>query len=108
MDFFKKLFGGGATANLQSIIKEGAFLVDVRSPGEFAQGHVNGSVNIPLDDITRQIAQFRDKPHVIVFCRSGNRSRAAKSILEENGIKNVINGGTWNDVARFVQLNNGQ
>lgn len=102
MNIFQKLFGGEATANLQSIIKEGAFLVDVRSAGEFAQGHVKGSENIPLDDLTRQISKFKGKPHVIVFCRSGNRSRAAKSILEENGIKNVINGGTWQQVALLV------
>jgi len=37
-----------------------------------------------------------------VFCRSGNRSGQAKMILEQNGIKNVVNGGTWQNVSQFV------
>ena len=103
MNIFKRLFGGETKVDLKSLIEAGAFLVDVRSPGEFAAGHVKGSVNIPLDNLLRQLPQFKNKQHVIVFCRSGNRSRAAKSILENNGIQNVINGGTWEHVNQFVQ-----
>ncbi len=103
MNFLRILFGGDPKDNLKSIIDKGAFLVDVRTPGEFAAGHVKGSVNIPLDNLLRQITQFQNKESVIVFCRSGNRSRAAKSILENNGIKNVINGGTWEHINQLVQ-----
>ena len=39
----------------------------------------------------------------VVFCRSGNRSSQAKSILEQNGFKNVINGATWQNVNQFVK-----
>jgi rhodanese-related sulfurtransferase len=102
MSIFSQLFGGGPSVDLKSVISEGAFLVDVRTPGEFADGHVKGSVNIPLDNITKEIAQFKNKNNVIVFCRSGNRSGMAKSLLEQQGIKNVINGGTWQNVASFV------
>lgn len=102
MSIFSQLFGGGPSVDLKSVISEGAFLVDVRTPGEFADGHVKGSVNIPLDHITKEIAQFKNKNNVIVFCRSGNRSGMAKSLLEQQGIKNVINGGTWQNVASFV------
>ncbi|MBC7758273.1 MAG: rhodanese-like domain-containing protein, partial [Phormidesmis sp. FL-bin-119] len=42
MNLFSQLFGGSKPVNLQPIIQEGAFLVDVRTPGEFAQGHVKG------------------------------------------------------------------
>lgn len=85
------------------MISEGAFLVDVRTPSEFASGSVKGAVNIPLDAVMQNLARFKDKKNIVVFCRSGNRSGQAKSILEQNGFKNVINGGTWEDVARLVK-----
>lgn len=102
MSIFSQLFGGSSSVDLKSIIAEGAFLVDVRTPGEFADGNVKGSVNIPLDNLTKEIAQFQGKKNIIVFCRSGNRSGMAKSLLEQQGFKNVINGGTWQNVAQFV------
>jgi rhodanese-related sulfurtransferase len=101
MSFLQALFGTAPSVDLASVIKEGAFLVDVRTPGEFADGHVKGSVNIPLDRIPGQLATFKGKKNVIVFCRSGNRSGQAKSILEANGIK-AINGGTWMQVNKYV------
>ena len=103
MGLFSNLFGGGTTANLQSIIDDGAFLVDVRTPGEFAEGHVIGSVNIPLDTVPTELEKFKNKKNIIVFCRSGNRSGQAKTILEANGISNVTNGGTWEEVNQFVK-----
>lgn len=100
MSFFGNLFGGGQSSEqLATLIKEGAFLVDVRSPGEFAGGSAKGAVNIPLDSITQQIKKFEGKKNIVVFCRSGNRSGQAKSILEQKGFKNVTNGGTWDAVA---------
>jgi len=103
MGLFSNLFGGGATADLKSIIDDGAFLVDVRTPGEFAEGHVKGSVNIPLDRVTMELSKFKNKKNIIVFCRSGNRSGQAKTILEQQGITNVTNGGTWEAVNQFVK-----
>lgn len=75
------------------------FLVDVRTPAEFAEGSVNGAVNIPLDQVEARVAEFQGKGEIVVFCRSGNRSAQAKSILDQHGIKNVTNGGTWMEVA---------
>lgn len=103
MRLFSNLFGVIATANLQSIIDDGAFLVDVRTPGEFAEGHVIGSVNIPLDKVTMELEKFKNKKNIIVFCRSGNRSGQAKTILEQQGIVNVTNGGSWEEVNQFVK-----
>jgi rhodanese-related sulfurtransferase len=88
---------------MKELIDNGAFLVDVRTPSEFAEGHVEQSINIPLDTIEQNIQKFKDKNHVLVFCRSGNRSAHAKIILEQHGIKNVTNGGTWQDVLSFVK-----
>lgn len=103
MNIFQSLFGGGPTVDLKNIINEGAFLVDVRTPGEFAEGHLKGSVNIPLNTVASQLAKFKNKKNIVVFCRSGGRSSQAKSILEQNGFTNVINGGTWNQVSQFVK-----
>ena len=73
-------------------VAKGALMVDVRTPEEFASGSVKGAINIPLNEVEIRINEFKGKPAVVVFCRSGNRSGQAKEILENNGIKNVING----------------
>lgn len=104
LNIFKKLLGIGNDENLAKLIKNGAFLVDVRSIQEFADGSVKGALNIPLDKVKSQLSKFKDKQSIIVFCRSGNRSSQAKNILEQNGIKNVTNGGTWQNVNK--NLNN--
>ncbi len=70
--------------------------------GEFAGGSVPGAVNIPLDQVSSQIARFKDKKGVVVFCKSGMRSGQAKGILDQNGIPQVINGGTWQNVSKVV------
>ncbi len=103
LNFLKKLFTPAEKPDFKALIEEGAFLVDVRSPQEYAQSKVKGSVNIPLDSISRQIAKFKDKKHIIVFCRSGNRSSQAKAILQRNGFTNVVNGGTAGNVNQFVK-----
>ncbi len=103
MGFFSNLFGGSSNKeNLASLVNQGAFLVDVRSTSEFAGGHAKGSVNIPLDQIGNQMAKFKGKEQIIVFCRSGMRSSQAKSVLQKNGFSNVTNGGTWLDINAIV------
>jgi phage shock protein E len=101
-EIFENFFRQGSGEDLEALIKDGAYLVDVRSSQEFAENSVKGSVNIPLDQVQRQMAKFQDKKHIIVFCRSGNRSSQAKAILEQNGYTNVVNGGTWQHVGQFV------
>jgi len=103
MELFSNTFGASNTADLQSLISDGAFLADVRTPVEFAEGHVKGSVNIPLDKVVGQLAAFKNKKHIIVFCHSGNRSGQAKEILEKNGFANITNGGSWTNVNQFVK-----
>ncbi|MCW5907265.1 MAG: rhodanese-like domain-containing protein [Chitinophagales bacterium] len=97
-------FGSTKTGNeeLKQQIAAGAFLVDVRTPEEFRYGSAKGAVNIPLDSLQNNLKKFEGKNHIVVFCRSGNRSAQAKRILESNGFKNVTNGGTWEDVADLV------
>ncbi len=103
MNFFKRLFGRAAQPDLASIINDGALLADVRTPAEFALGHVKGSVNIPLNEITRHLSKFKKHKNIVVFCKSGGRAMMAKSVLKKNGIANVINGRTWTNVNRYVK-----
>ena len=93
----KNMFSENNNEELKGIVNN-AFLVDVRTPAEFAEGNVPGSINIPLDQIQMQMAQFKNHENIVVFCRSGNRSGQAKAILEQNGFTNVVNGGTWQRV----------
>jgi rhodanese-related sulfurtransferase len=102
MGLFSSLLGKSDNNRLIEAIKEGAFLVDVRSAGEFASGSVKGAVNIPLDTLQNQLAKFKNQKTIVVFCLSGGRSGQAKNILEQNGFTNVINGGGWKNVAQFV------
>ncbi len=97
--FLKKLFGfSDNKEEILTAIANGAILVDVRTKEEHAHGSVPGAINIPLNNITSNLGKFKNQSSIIVFCASGNRSRTAKMILEENKIKNVINAGSWKDV----------
>jgi phage shock protein E len=104
MGFFSKLFGGGGNVSddITNAVKHGALLIDVRTPAEFRSGSVKGAINIPVDSITSRFAQIKGKDTVVVFCRSGNRSRMAKQLLTELGVKNVIDGGTWQAVKSAI------
>lgn len=93
----KNMFSENNNEELKGIVNN-AFLVDVRTPAEFAEGNVPGSINIPLDQVQMQMAQFKNHENIVVFCRSGNRSGQAKAIFEQNGFTNVVNGGTWQRV----------
>lgn len=78
--------------SLAQKLNEGAYLVDVRTPEEFAQGSIEGAINIPLDEVQNRVMEFRDKENLVIFCRTGNRSSQAIEILKKNGIYNATNG----------------
>lgn len=102
LGFFKKLFGGSLN-DMDKFLKEGAFLVDVRTSQEFQRGSVKGAINIPLNEIKSNLEKFKSKKNIIVFCQSGARSGQAKRILTNNGMQNVINGGGWRNVDDAVK-----
>lgn len=104
LGFFKKMFEGGDSNELQQYIKDRAFLVDVRTPEEFELGSAEGAVNIPLNEVNNKLSEFKSKDKIVVFCKSGVRSGQAKSILENNGIENVINGGSYQSVIQAVEI----
>jgi rhodanese-related sulfurtransferase len=82
------------------MLKNGATVVDVRTAGEFAEGHVEGSVNIPLDQVPRRIEEIKAMHQPIVLCCvSGARSGRAMDILRAHGVT-CSNAGGWMDVQR--------
>ena len=87
-----------ARQRIPQLMKEGAQLVDVRSSGEFASGHVPGSVNIPLNEIDQGTARLDRQRWVIVYCASGTRSAVARRQLLGRGFERVLNAGTWRNV----------
>ena len=101
LNFLKKLFTKDNSAILQALEK-GAVIIDVRSPNEFKGGHIQGSKNIPVNEIKLKIDTIRkwNKP-VITVCRSGGRSAAAKSALASAGIE-VYNGGSWYSLQKLI------
>lgn len=64
-------------------------LLDVRSPEEFAAGHVAGAVNIPHDQLAARLAEVEaaGRPWVLVYCRSGKRADSAEAVLAKAGIE---------------------
>lgn len=96
IEALKNLLGLGPKVDYKSLVKQGAVIVDVRTKGEFNNGHIRGSINIPLDQLRNNLNRFSGNTKVIITCcASGNRSGMAKSILKEKGHVNVYNGGSW-------------
>lgn len=79
------------------LVKNGAIILDVRSKGEFASGHIKGSVNIAVEQLASNLYKLKSKSKpIITCCESGMRSAAAKNILKSNGYTEVYNGGGIN------------
>jgi rhodanese-related sulfurtransferase len=86
---------------IQQIAKDAAAkFIDVRSSSEYTSGHVNGAINIPLDQLAARANEIEGlgTAPVIFYCRSGNRSGMAVSLLQQRGIKNIYNGGSLENV----------
>ena len=78
--------------------ESGYIILDVRTPEEFADKHIPGAVNIPNETIaTEEIPELPDKDQLIlVYCRSGNRSKQASEKLADMGYTNVVEFGGIN------------
>ncbi|MBL7694384.1 MAG: rhodanese-like domain-containing protein [Ferruginibacter sp.] len=86
----------GPQTDYTDLLQRGAVIVDVRSRGEYAGGHIKGSLNIPLDQLQGNLSKLKDKNKpVITCCASGMRSASARAILKSNGYSEVYNGGGW-------------
>lgn len=88
---------------LDTVIKNGAIILDVRTEKEFDQGHIFGSQNISLGNIREQYRELDPNQTYITVCSHGLRSVKAESILKEKGFKKVYNGGAWSDLQKTLE-----
>ncbi|MFT6397187.1 MAG: rhodanese-related sulfurtransferase [Bradymonadia bacterium] len=85
--------GGGEArvsgAEAHELVANGAQLLDVRTPGEFSGGHIDGAVNIPVQELSGRLGELSQAQPVVVYCRSGARSSNAARSLQAAGFEAV-------------------
>jgi phage shock protein E len=102
IQILKNILGIGPKVDIGELVSKGALIIDVRSKGEYAGGHVKGSVNVPLDQLSGYLKKVKDKNQpIITCCASGMRSASAKSFLKGQGYINVHNGGSWLSLKKY-------
>ncbi len=99
-NFIKKVLSPSEEVDLKQLNKDGAIIIDVRSPAEFKSGHLPASKNIPLQQMSSNLDSLNPHKPIIVCCASGVRSGSAKRMLNKAGFEKVYNGGGW------IQLQN--
>lgn len=99
MNWFSKMRGAAEPAGAP--LPGNALVIDVRSPGEYASGHVQGAINLPLDRLAQEIGRVApDKSApVMMYCLSGGRSGGACRLMQQLGYRQVVNGGSVGAVA---------
>lgn len=99
----KKWLGISDGPDYKEMMRKGAVILDVRTRGEYTSGHIDKSVNIPLDQLSNQLGKLKDKNKpVICCCASGMRSGTAARFLKSHGFTNVYNGGGWMSLQRKI------
>jgi phage shock protein E len=86
-------------------LSEGAVVIDVRTEGEFRQGHVAGAINIPLDRLRDEIGRHapnHEQP-LLLHCLTGTRSGIGRSVLRRMGYGKVFNLGSYSRAARILE-----
>jgi len=104
MSLFNRFGQSGDTAaQIKEYLNKGGIVLDVRTPLEFNGGHVDGSINIPLQVLEGRLHEIKDlnKP-IVAVCRSGARSGNAATFLKRKGL-DVINGGPWQNVEAVLK-----
>jgi phage shock protein E len=97
-------FGGLKESEARRFLQAGAKVIDVRTPKEFASGHVPGAVNLPLGELGERIAQHvPDKNQVLLLhCLSGGRSAMGCRVLKGLGYARAYNLGSYGRAQRIV------
>ncbi|QNN54789.1 rhodanese-like domain-containing protein [Nocardioides mesophilus] len=82
-------------AEARALIEHGAVVIDVRTPEEFAEGHLEGALNLDLQntDFFDQLGDLDPDDTFVVYCRSGSRAAAAIEQMVSRGFEDVVNAG---------------
>ncbi len=101
---FMRRSGQVPTKEAAEYVRRGAMIVDVRTPEEFARGHLSQSFNMPAEEVDHLLPnKVKDKERIIlVHCQSGMRSKKAKEALEKIGYKNVYDMGSYERAFKIV------
>ena len=101
LQFLKRLFSSESQPSIDEMMSNGGVIVDVRSAGEYAGGHVKNSINIPLDALELRVDELDSSKPIVTCCASGMRSASAKRILKAKGFSQVRNGGGWASLKKY-------
>lgn len=90
-----------AASEAQQIVEDGAVVIDVRTPEEFASGHVADARNIDVqaDSFRAEVDELDREATYVLYCRSGARADAAGQLMREMGFTDVVNAGGFEDLA---------
>lgn len=83
---------------LDRLLLQNHIILDVRTPGEFSGGHIEGAVNIPLSKLRTVVIPVDKNKVIITCCSHGLRSVKAVAVLRGRGFVNTHNGGAWGDL----------
>ncbi len=109
MGLLSKLFGGSTKTDLPAMMRDGALLIDARSPPEFQGGSIEGAINLPHDIIGTKISTIesdKNRP-IVIYCQSGGRSAMAVHALKKAGYTHVENGGAIEALTRQLEQHHG-
>jgi rhodanese-related sulfurtransferase len=104
--------GGSLEISVQDAAQlrdEGAFILDVREPSEWATGHIPDAALIPLGELAARVGEVPTDRTVVVVCRSGNRSAEGRDILRQAGLTQVtsMSGGMNNWIEQGLPVVDG-
>jgi phage shock protein E len=95
----RRVMGRASRTDVTAALREEALVVDVRTPGEFASGHADAAINIPLQNLGQRLDELGAKDRVIVlYCQSGGRAASALGLLKRAGFTQALNAGTMRGV----------
>lgn len=93
--FFKKDnidYGDVSVSEAKTLIdkKTSLIILDVRTLQEYEEGHIDGAINIPVQELEKRLNELSKDEEILIYCRTGNRSSQAVRILESNGYNKIF------------------